>query len=185
MSSAVVFALAGMLCSPPPKDPFQSPEGPVPSTDRRVPPPNAPSQAANNPTTPTDGLLRADERERLRARSRAGKAVAITGFVFDGLGLATLVILAMPAAIAAEVAEDRTETNTEGFFSPSDEDLLARAERRRAFARTTALVGAGTLGGGLMFTGAGLGVWLPAKRELDDDRRAGMQLSLGGVRGRF
>ncbi len=123
--------------------------------------------------------------ERLRARSRAGEGVAITGFVFCGLGLVSLVFLAAPAAIAAEVAEDRTETNSEGFFSPSDEDLLARAERRRSFARTTALVGAGSLGGGLVFTGVGLGVWLPARRQLADASRARVELGLTGVRGTF
>jgi len=130
-------------------------------------------------------MLSDEEMDRLRARSRAGKGVAITGFVFDGIGLATLVLLSMPAAIAAEVAEDRTETNSEGFFSPSDEELLGRAERRRNFAKTTAIVGLGTLGGGLVFTGVGLGVWLPAKRDLNDATRARMELSLTGIRGTF
>lgn len=103
----------------------------------------------------------------LDRRHKAAEGVAITGAVFLGLGGAAWVFLAVPAIIAAEVAEQRAD---DGTIIVEESELYERAERRRNFARITFFAGLGGAAVGGIMLGAGLGSKAKIEREMSQPR---------------
>ena len=93
----------------------------------------------------------------VRARRGAGAALAITGGVGLGMSAAGLMFLTLPTLVAAEIAEDRADDG--GNLLTSEQNLRDRAERRRDFARESAIVCGYIALGGAVLTGVGLAVW--------------------------
>lgn len=113
-------------------------------------------QPTTAPSLPPDEVL---DRQR---RLKTADGVAITGAVFAGAGVVALLFLAAPAGIAAQVAEDRAADDP---ILVSEQELLDRADRRRRFARISAIAGAGGLVLGGVLLGAGLGMRAKINRE--------------------
>lgn len=128
----------------------------APSAPVAAVPPAAAMQPTGAPSLPPDDVI---DRQR---RLKTAEGVVITGAVFAGLGGTALVLLAMPAGIAAEIAEDRAADDP---ILVSEQELLERAERRRRFARISAIAGAGGLVLGGVMLGVGLGMRSKIKRE--------------------
>lgn len=120
----------------------------------------APPALPAPPPPPADPVLM-DQRRNANALVAAGAAFTAVG----GIGL---VLLAMPAAIAGGIAEDRADNNP--FFA-SESELRERAERRFRFARITALAGLGSLAVGGVLLGVGLARRARIDRELEAERR--------------
>lgn len=145
----------------------------APAGDAAAPPsavvaPRAQIQPTAAPAMPSDDAV--DRNRRLKTAD----GVMITGAVFMGVAGVALVFLAMPAAIAAEIAEDRADDDA--IFA-SESDLRGRAERRRRFARISAITGAGCLVFGGAMLGAGLGMRSKIRKET---RATAMMLEGGG-----
>lgn len=119
-------------------------------------PPAAAMQPTTASTLPSDDAI---DRQR---RVKSAEGLVITGAVFAAAGGVALLLLAAPAGIAAEVAENRAEDDP---ILVSENELLERAERRRRFARISAIAGAGGLVLGGVLLGVGLGMRSKIKRE--------------------
>jgi hypothetical protein len=123
--------------------------------------------ATTAPPLPPDDVL---DRQR---RLKTADGVAITGAVFAGAGVVALLFLAAPAGIAAQVAEDRAADDP---LLVSEQELLDRADRRRRFARISAIAGAG----GLVFGGVMLGAGLGMRAKINKEAKATAMLLEGG-----
>lgn len=115
------------------------------------------SPPTSEPYVPTPAEL------DLRARRKHAERAAVAGYVFAGLGAATLLFLSLPALGAADVARDRAADDP---VLTSETELENRAKRRIRFAKITALIGAGGLVAGGVMIGAGLGTRNKYDREL-------------------
>lgn len=118
------------------------------------PPPPPPRLAVPTEARPSEGL---------ETRANAGRGIAVTGFVLDGLGVVGLALIALPFFISAEIAKDRAQSDP---VLVSVSELERRAARRMSIATTSTWASLGVLGGGLVLTSVGLAVWLPARRAL-------------------
>jgi hypothetical protein len=103
----------------------------------------------------------------LDRRRKVASGVAIAGATFMGIGGAAWLFLAVPAIIAAQVAEQRAD---DGTIIVQESELYARAERRRYFARLSFFAGLGALGVGGIMLGAGLGTKAKVEREMSRPR---------------
>lgn len=172
------IALSLGLAAPLPTDapqPHASWNEPAPAV-APVPPPPVPVSPPPPQADPDGGLL--------EGRARAGKGLAVTGFVLDGLGVVGLALVALPYFIAAHVARDRAMGDP---VLVSSSELERRADNRMTVATTSTWVGLGVLGSGLIFTGVGLALWLPARRALRRRPEAQTRWQLGpmGLTARF
>jgi hypothetical protein len=122
----------------------------VPTSMQPAPPPVV------QPTQPSPEVI--DRSERMKSAEN----VAIAGYVFAGLGGATLLFVSVPYVIAAEIAEDRAEDNP---ILVSEEELYERRDNRLRVARISALIGGSSLLFGGIFIGTGLGIRHKIKKE--------------------
>ncbi len=114
----------------------------------------------------------------LQRRRKAASGVAIAGSTFLGLGGAAWVFLALPAFIAAEIAQQRAD---DGTIIVAESEIYERAERRRRFARISFWSGLGGVVVGGAMLGAGLGTKAKIEREMTRPRP---QVSLHPTLGR-
>lgn len=108
----------------------------------------------------------------LQRRRKVASGFAIAGATFMGAGGFAWIFLAAPAAIAAQVAEDRAQ---DGALLVSESELYSRAENRRRFARISFWSGLGGVAVGGIMLGAGLGIKAKTEREMSQPR-AGARL---------
>ncbi len=98
----------------------------------------------------------------LRRQKRAGNGLVIGGSVVFVGGLTSMVVVALPFVVAAEIVEDRQANNT----VVSDAELMRREEYRRDAAKTSALIGFGLTVTGAAILAAGLATRARANRKL-------------------
>jgi hypothetical protein len=103
----------------------------------------------------------------LQRRRKTASGVAGAGAAFLGIGGAAWVFLALPAWIAAEVAQQRAEDEP---ILVSENELYDRAERRRRFARISFWSGLGGVVVGGTMLGIGLGTKAKLEREMSAPR---------------
>jgi hypothetical protein len=114
-------------------------------------PPATPIAAPSEPAEPSPPSAVEDPDQ---AKRKAAESTAIAGYVFVGLGAATLVILSGGAWVAAKVAESRANDDP---ILVSRSELMRRVERRERFARISAIAGGSVLLVGGILIAAGLG----------------------------
>jgi hypothetical protein len=129
-----------------------------PATPAPVPPPVviAPAPPLPTPTPPPADPVLMDQR-------RTANALVVAGAVFTSLGGSGLVLLAVPAALAGGIAQDRAD-NDPIFVSESE--LRDRADRRFYFAKISALAGLGSAALGGILLGVGLSRRVRIDREI-------------------
>jgi hypothetical protein len=125
--------------------------------------PPASSTPSTAPPPPAEPPPPAPDPE-YQSKMRSAEGTAIAGYVFVGLGGATLVLLSGTAWIAARVAEDRANDDP---ILVSEQELHRRAERRMRFARISAIAGGSAvlLGGILIAAGLGSRATLRSQRR--------------------
>jgi hypothetical protein len=115
----------------------------------------SPTTPETSPTSPAQVKASApSEDPDYQSKIKAAEGIAIAGYVFVGLGAASLVLLSGSAWVAAQVAKDRARKDP---FFVSEQELYRRAERRTRFARISAIAGGSVLLMGGILIAAGLG----------------------------
>lgn len=127
----------------------------------------APTVPVAAPTAPVPAPPPTPPDPSLTRRLEVAEGFTIAGATFLGLGGAAWLFLAVPALIAAEVATNRAADDP---FLVSEAELQDRAERRRRFARISFWSGFGSVVGGGIMLGAGLGSRAKLTREANTPR---------------
>jgi hypothetical protein len=116
--------------------------------------PAIPATPATNPSpAPVESPAPSEDPE-YQSKIKAAEGTAIAGYVFVGLGAASLVLVSGSAWVAAQVAKDRAGNDP---ILVSKQELHRRAERRTRFARISAIAGGSVLLMGGILIAAGLG----------------------------
>lgn len=153
-----------------PADPATAP-GSAPASVTDPAPAPAPIPTVAPPPTVTPAPVPApvvvEPDPDLQRRRKTASGVAAAGATFLGLGGAAWVFLALPAWIAAEVAQQRAEDDP---ILVSENELFERAERRRRFARISFWSGLGGVVVGGTMLGIGLGTKSKVEREMSAPR---------------